>query len=155
MQTSIEPRSIPMIDLKRMTALLMATLLWLATAIADGGGEGGSVNLPGGRNNNNNGFRGGQPRAVVTLPVTGKPILMRLDPSMRDAIACLTTSTGEFMSTLRTVDGTVTLDGTAITAMAASRAPGFAVHFATWTGLGLSVDALFSPDWDEITFYVY
>lgn len=131
--------------MKRILLTLLALVLAAAAAFAGdtiGGGEGGAINLPGGRNGSSMQSNGGG--SVSEWTVSGKSHLrLRLSADMPNAIAVLRGVELPFLFTLAPVDGVITVTHDTLVTLRSAEEPGFVLDLVTASGAHLRVSVTF------------
>ncbi len=131
--------------MKRILLTLLALILAAVAAFAGdtvGGGEGGAINLPGGRNGSSMQSNGGG--AISEWTVSGKSHLrLRLSHEMPHAIAVLRGVELPFLFTLTPVDGVITVTHETLTVLRSAEEPGFVLDIVTACGTHLRVNVTF------------
>lgn len=131
--------------MKRILLTLLALVLAAAGAFAGdtiGGGEGGAINLPGGRNGSNMQSNGGGSTSEWT--VSGKSHLrLRVSADMPNAVAVLRGVELPFLFTLAPVDGVITVTHDTLVMLRSAEEPGFVLDLVTASGAHLRVSVTF------------
>lgn len=131
--------------MKRILLTLLTLVLAAVAAFAGdtvGGGEGGAINLPGGRNGSNMQSNGGG--STAEWIVSGKSHLrLRLSPDMPQAVAVLRGVELPFLFTLASVDGVITVTHETIVTLRSAEEPGFSLDLVTASGAHLQVSVTF------------
>lgn len=130
--------------MKRILLTLLTLVLAVAAFAGDtlGGGEGGAINLPGGRNGSSMQSNGGGSTSEWT--VSGKSHLrLRLSPEMANAIVVLRAVESPFLLTLAPVDGVITVTHETLTTLRRAEEPGFVLDIVTASGSHLHVSVTF------------
>lgn len=131
--------------MKRILLTLLALALAVAAAFAGdtiGGGEGGAINLPGGRNGSSMQSNGGG--SPYEWTVSGKSHLrLRVSEDMPRAVAVLRGVELPFLFTLAPVDGVITVTHDTLVVLRSAEEPGFILDLVAANGAHLRVNVTF------------
>ncbi len=131
--------------MKRIVLALLALVLAAVAALAGdtiGGGEGGAINLPGGRSGTSMQSSGGGSSSSWTVG-TKDHLRLRVTPDMAKSIVVLNAMDVPFTQMLTPVDGLITVTRDTLLTLRGVGEPGFTLDIVAPNGSFLHVAVLF------------